>query len=122
MAMLADGDLRHVAGQRLAHVHRPQRRLRHPLAHQYRDVFRAQQASVIAVAGIDKIAIDVRNPDRIERVAGAFQHVALDRGIVQMIVLDRGGRFHFDQPQSAVFADQDIGADKNAVVLDRRLE
>ncbi len=82
-----------------------------------------QQAGVIAIAGIDPGAVDMRHCDAGQVRAGHPSDVTLDGCIVSMVGLDLGGRLHFHHaPYRFAGGQHNVGKGQRPIDLEAGLE
>src|SRR5271170_7967669 len=69
---------------------------------------------------IDVIPVHVRQTRRRQIDSGAGHHPVLNRNVAEMMILNLGCGFHFDETPSTVFATMEhIDAHENTAVLER---
>ena len=78
----------------------------------------AQQAAVVAPAGIDEARVDDGHAEPVERHARALSHPALDGDVLQVVLLEPRRRLDLDHAAAAGAPLEDVGADQHALVAE----
>src|SRR5665648_543564 len=95
--------------------------VRHQRARLVGDRDLAQQAAVVAAAGVDEVGVDDGHAEHVERHPGALGHPRLDGHVLQVILLETRGRLDLDHAIAPVAPLQDVGADEDAAVAEGSL-
>ena len=102
--------------EQLVEAAHPPGDVRHQRARLVGDRDLAQQAAVVAAAGVDEVGVDDGHAEHVERHAGALGDPRLDGHVLQVILLETRGRLDLDHAVAPVAPLQDVGADEDAAV------
>ena len=108
-------------GEQLVEAAHPAGDVRHERPSLVGDRDLAQQAAVVAAAGVHVAGVDDGDAQAVQRDAGALGDPPLDGDVLQVVLLEPRGRLDLDHAAAAAAPLEHVGADQHAAVPERGL-